>query len=76
MSMNLADIYGAMSSNATTLQPTSVGGPNQGAVATTAERAPMSATSGTNGNAAAFSWLGLVLLLLIWRILIHMGAKG
>ncbi len=75
MWMNLADLYGSVSSNAATLQPTSVGGPNQGAVATSAERPPMS-TSGANGNAAAFSWLGLVLLLLIWRVLIHMGAKG
>lgn len=74
MSMNLADIYGAMSSTVATLQPTSVGGPNQGAVATSAEKPPM-ASPGSSGNAAAFSWLGLILLLLIWRILIQMGGK-
>lgn len=75
MSMNLADLYGAMSSNASTLQPTSVGGPNQGAVATTAERPPISAGTGA-GSAAAISWLGLVLLLVIWRVLIQMGGKA
>lgn len=75
MSMNLADLYGSMSSQATTLQPTSVGGPNQGSVATTSERAPMSGSQAT-GNGAAFSWIGLVLLLLIWRILIQMSGKA
>lgn len=76
MSMNLADLYGAMSSNSATLQPTSVGGPNQGAVAPVSEHAPMSSGGSSAGNGAAFSLLGLALALLIWRILIQMGGKG
>lgn len=76
MSMNLADLYGAMSSSASTLQPTSVGGPNQGAVAPVGEKAPMASGGGTPGNAAAFSWFGLVLLLIVWRVLIQMGGKA
>lgn len=75
MSMNLADLYGAVSSTTSTLQPTSVGGPNQGAVATMSETPP-SGQTGAQGNAAAFSWVGLVLLLLAWRILIEMGARS
>jgi len=75
MSMNLADLYGAMSSNASTLQPTSVGGPNQGSVAPSTERPPISAGAAA-GSAAAISWLGLVLLLVIWRVLIQMGGKA
>ena len=75
MSVNLADLYGAMSSTTSTLQPTSVGGPNQGAVATMSETPPM-ASGGSMGNAAAFSWIGLVILLIVWRVLIEMGAKG
>lgn len=75
MSMNLADLYGSMSSTTATLQPTSVGGPNQGSVAPATERAPMASGGGSPGNTAAFSWLGLVLLLVIWRVLIQMGGK-
>lgn len=75
MSMNLADLYGAISSTTSTLQPTSVGGPNQGAVATMSETPPMQ-SGGAMGNAAAFSWIGLVVLLIVWRVLIEMGAKS
>jgi hypothetical protein len=76
MSMNLADLYGGMSSTTTTVATTSVGGPNQGAVAPASERAPMNTGGGSPTSGAAFSWMGLVLLLIIWRVLIQMGGKA
>lgn len=73
MSLNRADIYGMMSSRNVTVQPTTVGGPDQGAVAPSASSGPMSQTGG--GNSAAFSWIGFVLALIILRLLIDFGGK-
>jgi hypothetical protein len=75
MSLNLADIYGARSNSGVALQPTSVGGPNQGAVAPATEPAPSSNGGGAD-PAVAFSWVGFVLLLIAWRVLIHLQGKG
>jgi hypothetical protein len=73
MSLNRADIYGMMSSRTVTVQPTAVGGPDQGSVAPSASSGPMSAI-GTGGS-AAFSWVGFVLALIILRLLIDFGGK-
>lgn len=75
MSMNLADLYGSSSSTSTALQPTSVGGPDQGSVAPMGG-VPPSTTSGTSDPRVAFSWLGFILLLVVWRVLIHLQGKG
>jgi hypothetical protein len=75
MSLNAADIYGAMSHTGVALQPTSVGGPNQGSVAPATEPAPSSSAGGSD-PAVAFSWIGFVLLLIAWRVLIHLQGKG
>jgi len=36
----------------------------------------MNSSGGAANGLAAFSWLGLVLLLIIWRVLIQMGGKA
>jgi hypothetical protein len=73
MSLNRADIYGMMSSRAVTVQPTGVGGPDQGAVAPSTSSGPMSALG--SGSSASFSWIGFVLALIILRLLIDFGGK-
>lgn len=72
MSLNRADIYGMMSNRGVSVQPTTVGGPNQGAVASTTETAPASTVG---GGSAAFSWIGFILALIILRLLIDFGGK-
>jgi len=73
MSLNRADIYGMMSDRQVLVAPTSVGGPDQGAVAPTTNSGP----TGMVGSAtsAAFTWTGFVLALIILRLLIDFGGK-
>lgn len=73
MSLNRADIYGMMSSRSVTVQPTSIGGPDQGAVAPSSSSGPASQVGG--GTSAAFSWMGFVLALIVLRLLIEFGGK-
>lgn len=77
MSVNFADLYGKASNTVSTFAATTVAGPNQGAVA------PVSGAAGTGaavnsstGGTPAVAWLGLFLLLIAWRVLVEMGAKG
>jgi hypothetical protein len=72
MSLNRADIYGMLSSRSVTVAPTTVGGPDQGAVAPTSGVGP---TSTVGGGSAAFTWVGFLLALIILRLLIDFGGK-
>jgi len=77
MSVNFADLYGKASNTVSTFAATTVGGPNQGAVAPVAGAAGTGPT--TNSSTAgtpAVAWLGLFLLLVAWRVLVEMGARG
>jgi len=69
MSMNMADLYGVGSDAWSTLQPTSVSGPTQGAVAPPGRSAP--GGSGTTNGTIAISWLGLFMMLLAWRLIVE-----
>jgi hypothetical protein len=69
MSMNMADLYGIGSDAWSTLQPTSVSGPTQGAVAPPTRSAP--GGSATNGGVITISWLGMVLALIAWRLIVE-----
>lgn len=73
MSLNRADIYGMLSDRTVQVNPTTVGGPDQGAVAPTTGRGP----TGTVGSAgsASFTWIGFILALIILRLLIDFGGK-
>jgi hypothetical protein len=73
MSLNRADIYGMLSDRTVTVQPTAVGGPDQGAVAPSTSAGPMG-TVGPAGS-AAFTWMGFILALIILRLLIDLGGK-
>lgn len=73
MSLNRADIYGMMSDRQVLVAPTSVGGPTQGAVASTTASGPTGMV-GTAGS-AAFTWIGFLLALIILRLLIDFGGK-
>lgn len=73
MSLNRADIYGMISSRQVTVNPTSVGGPDQGAVAPTVGSPPTGSVGG--GQSAAFTWVGFLLALIILRLLIDLGGK-
>lgn len=73
MSLNRADIYGMLSDKSVNIQPTSVGGPDQGAVAPSIGN-PASAMVGTPSS-AAFTWVGFILALIILRLLIDFGGK-
>jgi hypothetical protein len=72
MSLNRADIYGMMSDRMVSVAPTTVGGPNQGAVASTSSSGP---TGTVGGGSAAFTWIGFILALIILRLLIDFGGK-
>jgi len=72
MSLNRADIYGMVSDRQVTIAPTTVGGPNQGAVASTSSAAP---TGMVGGGSASFTWVGFILALIILRLLIDFGGK-
>lgn len=69
MSMNMADLYGIGSDAWSTLQPTSVGGPAQGSVAPASKSAP--GGSATNGGIITISWLGMILALIAWRLIVE-----
>lgn len=69
MSMNWADLYGMPSDLTSTVQPTSVIGPTQGSVLPATGKTAPSAAAGGAASGVAFSWLGLVILLVIWRII-------
>ena len=73
MSMNWADLYGMPSDLSSTVQPTSVIGPNQGSVVPPTGKTAPSAQAGGESSGVAFSWLGLVILLIAWRILAGMA---
>jgi len=73
MSLNRADIYGMMSDRSVTMQPTSVGGPTQGAVAPSVNQAPQGQIS--QGASASFTWIGFILALIVLRLLIDFGGK-
>jgi len=72
MSLNRADIYGMLSDRTVAVAPTTVGGPNQGAVASSTGSAP---TGQVGGGSAAFTWIGFILALIILRLLIDFGGK-
>jgi hypothetical protein len=71
--MNWADLYGLPSDLSVSVQPTSVAGPNQGSVMPPTGKVPPTAASGGASTTVAFSWLGLVLLLIAWRLLSEMA---
>lgn len=73
MSLNRADIYGMLSDRQVMVAPTTVGGPNQGAVSPTVNSGP-TGTVGSPGS-ASFTWVGFVLALIILRLLIDFGGK-
>lgn len=73
MSLNRADIYGMMSDRNVMVAPTTVGGPDQGAVASSSNSGPVGITGG--GANAAFTWTGFILALIILRLLIDLGGK-
>ena len=73
MSMNWADLYGLPSDLSVTVSPTSVAGPNQGSVMPATGKAPGAIASGGPSQTVAFSWLGLVLLLIAWRLITAMA---
>jgi hypothetical protein len=69
--LNKADMYGQASMAWSQVAPTSVSGPAQGSVVPMDKAPPGSATG--VGPGVAFSWLGFVLLLVIWRVLIELA---
>lgn len=73
MTVNMADIYGQASDAWSTLQPTSATGPNQGSVAPPSRSAPGGAA--TNGSPVTLVFVGFILLLIAWRLLIEFAAK-
>jgi hypothetical protein len=73
MSLNRADIYGMLSDRQVTVAPTTVGGPNQGAVASTSGAGPTGMV--TTAGSASFTWIGFILALIILRLLIDFGGK-
>lgn len=73
MSMNWADLYGMPSDLSVTVQPTSVAGPTQGSVAPPTGKIAPSLGAGGASATVAFSWIGLVLLLIAWRVIVSMA---
>ena len=73
MSMNYADLYGLPSDLSVTVQPTSVAGPNQGSVVPASGKTAPSAAAGGQTSGVAFSWLGLIILLIVLRVLYGMA---
>jgi len=57
---------------AVTVAPTTIGGPNQGAVASSSSSGP---TGMVGGGSASFTWIGFILALIILRLLIDFGGK-
>lgn len=75
MSMNWADVYGMPSDLSVTLQPTSVGGPNQGSVTSPGGTQAPASNAGAATPTIAFSFIGIILLLIALRILYEMAAR-
>jgi len=73
MSMNWADLYGLPSDLSVSVQPTSVSGPTQGSVVPPTGKVPPQTAAGGQNSIVAMSWLGLVILLIAWRILSEMA---
>jgi len=73
MSMNYADLYGLPSDLSVTVAPTSVLGPTQGSVVPVAGKMAPNAAAGGQTSGVAFSWLGLVILLIVLRVLYGMA---
>lgn len=68
--MNWSDLYSNQSTRAGTFPGTNVATGTQQTIVTQ----PGQVTP-TSGGSAAFSWLGLVLALIIMRVLIQMGGR-
>lgn len=75
MSMNWADVYGMPSDLSMTMQPTSVGGPNQGSVVNPAGSQAPAQNAGAASPTIAFSWIGVILLLIGLRLLYEMAER-
>jgi hypothetical protein len=75
MSMNWADVYGLPSDLAVAVQPTSVAGPNQGSVVNPAGTQAPSQNAGVAAPTIAFSWVGIILLLIGLRLLYEMAER-
>lgn len=73
MSMNWADLYGLPSDLSVTVAPTSVSGPNQGSVVPPAGKVAPVVAAGGPSTTVAFSWIGLIILLIAWRLLVEMA---
>jgi hypothetical protein len=73
MSMNYADLYGLPSDLSSTVAPTSVIGPTQGSVVPATGKTAPSAQAGGQTSGVAFSWIGLIILLIVLRILYGMA---
>lgn len=73
MSMNLTDLYGLPSDLSVVVQPTSVPGPTQGSVVPPGGKMPPTQMAGGSQPSMAFSWVGLAILLIAWRILYEMA---
>lgn len=73
MSMNWADLYGLPSDLSVSVAPTSVGGPTQGSVAPPTGKVPPTVAAGGATTTVAFSWIGLIILLIAWRLLSEMA---
>jgi hypothetical protein len=73
--LNMADVYGARSSAGTLpVNPSvQVSGPNQSSVTTAAQGGNPGVVA---SNAAAFSWLGFALALVILRIALEAGGES
>jgi hypothetical protein len=73
--LNMADVYGARSSaGALPSNPSvQVSGPNQSSVTTAAQGG---STGVVASNAAAFSWLGFALALVILRVALEAGGES
>lgn len=70
MSMNWADLYGLPSDLSVNVSPTSVAGPNQGSVMPVVGKTPGAVAAGGPSATVAFSWIGLILLLIAWRVIV------
>ena len=71
MSFTQADAYNVPGSPYSWAEPGTAAGPNQSTVAVPFTYGP---SAGNVGNAPAFSFLGLALLLVAWRIVIELGS--
>ena len=75
MSMNWADVYGMPSDLSQTVQPTSVAGPNQGSVTNPSGSQAPALNAGVATPTIAFTFVGLILLLIGLRLLYEMAER-